>query len=246
MRKWVNSLRDQMKLLQMVQAGGQASRLSEWRPTSRRIDEGERSDDGRPRSTASPLRLFSIDCEAMSTSGRSPSLHMTSHDFLRRAFGEWKRDNTARGILLSLSFSCYLHSNGHAVHLSSLLHLSFSPLSSLYGLRLSFSYQNRRGNDTDDRSDEWNRSGKNVFTQPAPIDLSNARNYSFSLDLDLDDEEAILQERRANGGDLEANRSIAKASSSNENRNKNKDNGPGREGEGRPFLIDSDDEEETR
>jgi hypothetical protein len=62
----------------------------------------------------------------------------------------------------------------------------------------------------------------------------------------LDDEEAILQERRANGGDLEANRSIAKASSSNENRNKNKDNGPGREGEGRPFLIDSDDEEETR
>ncbi|GAA5886575.1 hypothetical protein JCM5296_005334 [Sporobolomyces johnsonii] len=46
------------------------------------------------------------------------------------------------------------------------------------------------------------KSGKNVFTRPAPIDLSAARAYS--LDLDLDDEEALLTERRAMGGDLEA------------------------------------------
>ncbi|CEQ40624.1 SPOSA6832_02255, partial [Sporobolomyces salmonicolor] len=46
------------------------------------------------------------------------------------------------------------------------------------------------------------KSGKNVFTRPAPIDLSAARAYS--LDLDLDDEEALSTERRAMGGDLEA------------------------------------------
>lgn len=34
------------------------------------------------------------------------------------------------------------------------------------------------------------RGGKNVFTRPAPIDLSSARAYSFSLDLDLDEERA--------------------------------------------------------
>lgn len=80
------------------------------------------------------------------------------------------------------------------------------------------------------------RSGKNVFTQPAPIDLSSARSYSFSLDLDLDDEEAILQERRANGGDLEAQTMV-----------KGGGGGATREGnarrEAQPFLIDSDDEE---
>ncbi|GAA6058836.1 hypothetical protein JCM10212_002780 [Sporobolomyces blumeae] len=46
------------------------------------------------------------------------------------------------------------------------------------------------------------KSGKNVFSRPAPIDLSSARAYS--LDLDLDDEEALSTERRALGGDSEA------------------------------------------
>jgi hypothetical protein len=70
------------------------------------------------------------------------------------------------------------------------------------------------------------RSGKNVFTRPAPIDLSSARGYSFSLDLDLDDEEAISNERRAMGGDVEALGSSKRAR------------------EERPFLLDGSDDDE--
>ncbi|GJN89635.1 hypothetical protein Rhopal_002622-T1 [Rhodotorula paludigena] len=69
------------------------------------------------------------------------------------------------------------------------------------------------------------KSGKSVFARPAPIDLSAARAYS--LDLDLDDEEALATERRAMGGDVEAQRKQAR-----------------RTGEdGRPFLLDSDEED---
>ncbi|BGP15141.1 hypothetical protein JCM10213v2_003096 [Rhodosporidiobolus nylandii] len=68
------------------------------------------------------------------------------------------------------------------------------------------------------------KSGKNVFARPAPIDLSAARAYS--LDLDLDDEEALSTERRAMGGDLEAQRKQSR-----------------RTGDDRGYLLDSDDEE---
>ncbi|TNY21199.1 hypothetical protein DMC30DRAFT_416222 [Rhodotorula diobovata] len=70
------------------------------------------------------------------------------------------------------------------------------------------------------------KSGKSVFARPAPIDLSAARAYS--LDLDLDDEEALSTERRAMGGDLEAQRKQARRTG-----------GP----EARGFLLDSDDED---
>ncbi|GAA6019035.1 hypothetical protein JCM11491_002497 [Sporobolomyces phaffii] len=67
------------------------------------------------------------------------------------------------------------------------------------------------------------KSGKNVFSRPAPIDLSAARSYS--LDLDLDDEEALSHERRAMGGDVEA-------------MGKPGGGGGGRGGrESRPFLL---------
>jgi len=73
------------------------------------------------------------------------------------------------------------------------------------------------------------KSGKNVFTRPAPIDLSAAREYSYSLDLDLDDDEALANERRALGGDVEAQRG---------------GRGRGARGEERPFTLDegSDDD----
>ncbi|GAA5947239.1 hypothetical protein JCM3775_007605, partial [Rhodotorula graminis] len=70
------------------------------------------------------------------------------------------------------------------------------------------------------------KSGKSVFTRPAPIDLSAARTYS--LDLDLDDEEALSTERRAMGGDLEAQRKQARRTG---------------EPEARGFLLDSDEED---
>ncbi|GAA5843966.1 hypothetical protein JCM9279_003689 [Rhodotorula babjevae] len=70
------------------------------------------------------------------------------------------------------------------------------------------------------------KSGKSVFARPAPIDLSAARTYS--LDLDLDDEEALSTERRAMGGDLEAQRKQARRTS---------------EPESRGFLLDSDEED---
>jgi len=79
------------------------------------------------------------------------------------------------------------------------------------------------------------RSGKNVFSRPAPIDLSSARTYS--LDLDLDDEEALSTERRAMGGDEEAIRKHAVIG-----------NGPGTAGgssrEQRPFLLNNDSDED--
>ncbi|GAA5914051.1 hypothetical protein JCM8208_005929 [Rhodotorula glutinis] len=70
------------------------------------------------------------------------------------------------------------------------------------------------------------KSGKSVFARPAPIDLSAARTYS--LDLDLDDEEALSTERRAMGGDVEAQRKQARRAG---------------EPEGRGFLLDSDEED---
>ena len=70
------------------------------------------------------------------------------------------------------------------------------------------------------------RSGKNVFARPAPIDLSTARQFAYSLDLDLDDEEAISTERRALGGDAEAMARSTKSRSEN-----------------RPFLLESDEDE---
>ncbi|GAA5908614.1 hypothetical protein JCM6882_003693 [Rhodosporidiobolus microsporus] len=69
------------------------------------------------------------------------------------------------------------------------------------------------------------KSGKNVFARPAPIDLSAARAYS--LDLDLDDEEALSTERRAMGGDLEAQRKQARRTGDDQ----------------RPFLLDSDEDD---
>ncbi|KAH8930118.1 hypothetical protein BT69DRAFT_1311022 [Atractiella rhizophila] len=50
------------------------------------------------------------------------------------------------------------------------------------------------------------RSGKSIFKRPAAIDLNAARDYRFSLDLDLEDEEALANERRAMGGDRSARR----------------------------------------
>ncbi|GAA5977594.1 hypothetical protein JCM5350_002285 [Sporobolomyces pararoseus] len=84
------------------------------------------------------------------------------------------------------------------------------------------------------------KSGKNVFSRPAPIDLSSVRN--FSLDLDLDDEEALSTERRAMGGDLEA-----AASRRGRGKQQPRDgDGSGRR-EDRPFLLNgessSDDED---
>ncbi|GAA5970642.1 hypothetical protein JCM11641_007382 [Rhodosporidiobolus odoratus] len=73
------------------------------------------------------------------------------------------------------------------------------------------------------------KSGKNVFARPAPIDLSSARAYS--LDLDLDDEEALSTERRAMGGDVEAQRQQARRT------------GGGGGEDQRPFLVDSEEDE---
>jgi len=82
------------------------------------------------------------------------------------------------------------------------------------------------------------KSGKNVFTQPAPIDLSSARSYAFSLDLDLDDEEALSTERRAMGGDVEARRKgRALAASRGGARS------PGGSARESQFLLNSDDDD---
>lgn len=64
-----------------------------------------------------------------------------------------------------------------------------------------------------------------MFARPAPIDLSAARAYS--LDLDLDDEEALSTERRAMGGDVEAQRKQARRIGDDQ----------------RPFLLDTDEED---
>ncbi|GAA6055319.1 hypothetical protein NBRC10513_008224 [Rhodotorula toruloides] len=69
------------------------------------------------------------------------------------------------------------------------------------------------------------KSGKSVFARPAPIDLSAARAYS--LDLDLDDEEALSTERRAMGGDIEAQRKQARRTGDDQ----------------RQFLLDTDEED---
>ncbi|KAK4057977.1 hypothetical protein OIO90_001196 [Microbotryomycetes sp. JL221] len=83
------------------------------------------------------------------------------------------------------------------------------------------------------------KSGKNVFTRPAPIDLSNARTYS--LDLDLDDEEAISTERRALGGDREA---ISRGTLSNYKPKSNQTiKQQQQQQENRPFLLDSDEDD---
>lgn len=71
------------------------------------------------------------------------------------------------------------------------------------------------------------RSGRSVFARPAPIDLSAAN--GFSLDLDLDDEEALATERRAMGGDVEAQRKQARRTGGDDRR---------------PFLLDSDGEDQ--
>ncbi|SGZ27574.1 BQ5605_C026g10129 [Microbotryum silenes-dioicae] len=84
------------------------------------------------------------------------------------------------------------------------------------------------------------KSGKNAFTRPAPIDLSSARNYSFSLDLDLDDEEALSTERRALGGDLEAARVSRTIGAGLQGRKGAAAGG----GEDRPFTLDDSDEED--
>lgn len=80
------------------------------------------------------------------------------------------------------------------------------------------------------------RSGKNIFTRPSPIDLSSARQYAHALDLDLDDEEAALNERRAMGGD----RIAAAAAAVGNGRRR----GPGGGADERPFLLDSDDDDD--
>jgi hypothetical protein len=49
------------------------------------------------------------------------------------------------------------------------------------------------------------RSGKSIFSRVPAIDLESARDeVAYSLDLDLDDEEGRLSDRRADGGDGEA------------------------------------------
>lgn len=51
------------------------------------------------------------------------------------------------------------------------------------------------------------RSGRSIFTRIPAIDLSTAADAAYTLDFDLDDEEAELEDRRAAGGDLSALRS---------------------------------------
>ncbi|GAA5963852.1 hypothetical protein JCM3765_004040 [Sporobolomyces pararoseus] len=77
------------------------------------------------------------------------------------------------------------------------------------------------------------KSGKNVFSRPAPIDLSSVSNRNFSLDLDLDDEEALSTERRAMGGDLEA-----------ATRRTNFVGAGGRREDNRPFLLNGESSED--
>ena len=48
------------------------------------------------------------------------------------------------------------------------------------------------------------RSGRSIFTRIPAIDLSTAHDAAYSLDFDLDDEEAELEDRRAAGGDPSA------------------------------------------
>ena len=48
------------------------------------------------------------------------------------------------------------------------------------------------------------QSGRSIFTRIPAIDLSTAHDAAYSLDFDLDDEEAELEDRRAAGGDLGA------------------------------------------
>lgn len=48
------------------------------------------------------------------------------------------------------------------------------------------------------------RSGRSIFTKVPAIDLAAAQDAGYSLDFDLDDEEAELEDRRAAGGDLSA------------------------------------------
>lgn len=55
------------------------------------------------------------------------------------------------------------------------------------------------------------RSGKNIFSRIPPINLEDAvHDPLFALDLDLDDEEALLESRRADGGDAGARAQRAK------------------------------------
>merc|ERR1711939_541429 len=48
------------------------------------------------------------------------------------------------------------------------------------------------------------RSGRSIFTRIPAIDLSTAQEAAYSLDFDLEDEEAEFEDRRADGGDLSA------------------------------------------
>jgi hypothetical protein len=58
----------------------------------------------------------------------------------------------------------------------------------------------------------YTRSGRSIFTRIPAIDLSTAQDAAYSLDFDLDDEEAELADRRAAGGDPSAQASLAPSS----------------------------------
>jgi hypothetical protein len=91
------------------------------------------------------------------------------------------------------------------------------------------------------------RSGRSIFTRIPAIDLAAAQEAGYSLDFDLDDEEAELEDRRAAGGDVSARR--AKQAHSNSRATSRSGTplpGSGRDaGASQPFLLGDDEDDDS-
>lgn len=95
------------------------------------------------------------------------------------------------------------------------------------------------------------RSGRSIFTRIPAIDLAAAQDAGYSLDFDLDDEEAELEDRRAAGGDLSAIRAKQAQISRGTSRSGTPLNGGNSAGNGRdaaasqPFLLADDEDDDS-
>ena len=101
------------------------------------------------------------------------------------------------------------------------------------------------------------RSGRSIFTRIPAIDLSTAAEAGYTLDFDLEDEEAELEDRRAAGGDLSAIRAKRAAAYDVESLHASTSSLPGsrrisrtgtpvqgQSSAAQPFLLGPDDEDD--
>ncbi|KAK9897367.1 hypothetical protein P389DRAFT_169133 [Cystobasidium minutum MCA 4210] len=93
------------------------------------------------------------------------------------------------------------------------------------------------------------RSGRSIFTRVPAIDLAAAQDAGYSLDFDLDDEEAELEDRRAAGGDLSAIRAKQAQSSGSRTASRSGTPLPGSTasngGASQPFLLGEDEDDDS-